>query len=274
MHGEDNTPDREDEDQSPVHCGTGRTRLFVGADLAAGAEIVLNADQSHHLCVVLRAKVGEPVLLFNGRDGEWQGMIETAHKKAARIVLKKQTRPQNEGADIWLLFAPVKRARIDFMVEKATEMGASHLAPVLTERTNVGRVNLARLEATAREAAEQCGLLGMPSLAEPVSLARLLTDWGTLAGDRTLIFCDEWAPPGSTPGALEALRAELGATPRLALLVGPEGGFSPAERERLMRLGFVRGISIGPRILRAETAVVAGLTALQMMLGDWRLPAS
>lgn len=259
--------DREREPESPAHCGTGRTRLFVGEDLVAGETLTLSPMQSHHLVTVLRAKPGEPVLLFNGRDGEWQAEIVSAHKKAAEVALLDRTRAQPAPSRIRLFFAPVKRARLDLIVEKATEMGAGRLSPVITERTNVARLNSDRLAATAREAAEQCGLLAVPEIDDAVPLSAVIA--AQREASSLLLFCDEWAPPGGTLAQLGGLK-EMAAEGSLSLLVGPEGGFSPAEREKLLDLPGTHPLSLGPRILRAETGVIAALAAIQLVLGDWR----
>jgi len=250
----------------PDHCGTGKVRLYVEADLGEGLGVVPNRDQIHYLLNVMRMSDGDHVRLFNGRDGEWLGRLDEVKKRSCLIALEKQTREQDVLPDIWLLFAPVKRARLDFMVQKAVEMGAGRLLPVNTARTNVARIKQDRLRANAVEAAEQCGLLSVPEVEEPQSLGALLNEWTANMGARRIIFCDEAAPKAST---LEQLQA-LGAAGPLAVLIGPEGGFSPAERDQLLKREDTHAISLGPRIMRADTAAVAALAAIQLVLGDWR----
>ncbi|MEQ9246261.1 MAG: 16S rRNA (uracil(1498)-N(3))-methyltransferase, partial [Nitratireductor sp.] len=212
------------------HCGTGKVRLFVEAGLGDGLGVVPNRDQIHYLLNVMRMSDGDHVRLFNGRDGEWLGRLDEVKKRSCLIALEKKTREQDVLPDIWLLFAPVKRARLDFMVQKAVEMGAGRLLPVNTARTNVARIKQDRLRANAVEAAEQCGLMSVPEVAEPQSLSALLSTWSANMGGRRIIFCDEAAPKAST---LEQLQA-LGTAGPLAVLIGPEGGFSPSEREQLL----------------------------------------
>lgn len=252
--------------ESPDHCATGKVRLYVEADLGEGLGVVPTRDQTHYLLNVMRMGDGDNVRLFNGRDGEWLGRLDEVKKRSCLIALEKKTREQDALPDIWLLFAPVKRARLDFMVQKAVEMGAGRLLPVTTERTNVARIKLDRLRANAVEAAEQCGLLSVPQISEPQSLERLLNDWSDDDNGRRIIFCDEAAPGATT---LDQLK-EVDGTGPLAVLIGPEGGFSPAERERLLRRTDTHAISLGPRIMRADTAAVAALAAVQLVLGDWR----
>ncbi|MEQ9144099.1 MAG: 16S rRNA (uracil(1498)-N(3))-methyltransferase [Parvibaculaceae bacterium] len=258
-----------DEGKSPDHCATGKVRLFVEADLGAGLGVVPTRDQTHYLLNVMRMRDGDAVRLFNGRDGEWLGHLDQVKKRSCLIALDRQTRPQEGLPDLWLLFAPVKRARLDFMVQKAVEMGASRIQPVLTERTNVARVKEDRLVANAIEAAEQCGLLAVPEIADPEPLSRLLDRWTEIAPGRRILFCDEAAEQG---GALESLQglAGAGGPGPLAVLIGPEGGFSPAERDSLRARDDTLALSLGPRIMRADTAAVAALAAVQLVVGDWR----
>ena len=267
-HDPQDTPDHCG--NGPDHCGTGKVRLFVEAGLGDGLGVVPNRDQIHYLLNVMRMSDGDHVRLFNGRDGEWLGRLDEVKKRSCLIALEKKTREQEVLSDIWLLFAPVKRARLDFMVQKAVEMGAGRLLPVNTARTNVARIKQDRLRANAVEAAEQCGLLSVPEVEEPQSLGALLNDWSANMGGRRIIFCDEAAPKAST---LEQLQDLEGAGPPmgpLAILIGPEGGFSPAEREQLLSRDDTHAISLGPRIMRADTAAVAALAAIQLVLGDWR----
>lgn len=240
-------------------------RLFVETDLADGLELQATPEQANYLGNVLRMQPGDGVLLFNGRDGEWQARIGTRSKRAMTLVVGPQARAQESGPDIDYLFAPLKRSRLDYMVQKATEMGVARLRPVLTRRTNAERVNTDRLRANAIEAAEQCGILRVPEVAEPEKLSSLLASWPQ---ERLLIFCDEDAEVQDPLAALAAWRSTV---PRpLALLIGPEGGFDPAEREALLARTPVLRLSLGPRILRADTAAVAALALVNAVLGDWR----
>jgi 16S rRNA (uracil1498-N3)-methyltransferase len=237
-------------------------RLFVEGDLAPGGEIALPREQAHYLATVMRKGRGDRLLVFNGRDGEWLAEIAEAGKKAATLALVERTRTQSAPPDLWLLFAPVKKARTDFIAEKACEMGCRRVVPVFTRHTNSERVNVARLRAHAVEAAEQCGLLSVPDVAEPVGLAALLDGWD--AG-RRILFCDE---RGTAPPAARAL-AEVEPGP-WAVLTGPEGGFSEEEAARLEALPHALAVTLGPRVLRADTAAVAALALWQAALGDWR----
>ena len=240
-------------------------RLFVEHDLAAGAEVPATPEQANYLCNVLRLQTGDGVLLFNGRDGEWRAVLGARSKRALALVVEAQTRPQAGGPDIDYLFAPLKRSRLDYMVQKATEMGVARLRPVITRRTVAERVNIDRLKANAIEAAEQCGVLRVPEVAEPEKLSSTLASWPQ---DRLLVFCDEDAEVTDPIAALTAWRAE---PPRpVALLIGPEGGFDPAERDALLARTPVLRLSLGPRILRADTAAVAALALVNGVLGDWR----
>jgi 16S rRNA (uracil1498-N3)-methyltransferase len=237
-------------------------RLFVKSRLRPAAEVELEPRQAHYLINVLRCKTGDHFLLFNGEDGEWRAAMGAMTKKKATLVLAEQTRPQSEGPDLHYLFAPLKRARLDYMAQKATEMGASLLKPVITRRTVAERVNADRLLANAIEAAEQCGVLRVPEVSAPETLSEMLAAWDPA---RLLIFADEAAPLASP---LAALAAEK---PRpLAVLIGPEGGFDQEERALLLAQPFVIPISLGPRVMRADTAAVAALALVNAVLGDWR----
>jgi 16S rRNA (uracil1498-N3)-methyltransferase len=239
-----------------------KVRLHVAADLAAGVEVALARDQAHYLLGVMRRSPGDAVSLFNGRDGEWLAEIVAAGRKAARLVCIERTLPQSEPPDLWLLFAPIKKARTDFIAEKACEMGCRRLVPVFTQNTNAERVNTDRLRAHSIEAAEQCGLVSVPEVVEPVALSKLLDQW---PADRQILFCDETGP---RPPALDTLRrADPGPW---AVLTGPEGGFSPDETLMLYKNRLAHAVSLGPRILRADTAAVAALAIWQSTLGDWR----
>lgn len=248
------------------------TRLFVEEDLAAGQAIGLDRERAHFLRSVLRLGPGAALALFNGRDGEWLARLDALGKGWASLVVEAQRRPQVAEPDLWLVFAPIKRARIDFVAEKASELGCSLLQPVLTRFTAVERVNVQRLQANAREAAEQCERLSVPEVREPLALDRLLGEWEGLdaKGARRLVMADEdGAHDRSLPPLAEAIRAAGPAT-RWALLIGPEGGFAEPERRLLAGLPFVVRGTLGPRLLRADTAAVAGLALLQAEVGDWR----
>jgi len=236
-------------------------RLYVEAPLAEGANVALDSAQTHYLVTVLRLKSGDRVLVFNGRDGEWSAAL-TVLKRSAALIVGAKTREQTSPADLHYLFAPLKAARFDYMVQKAVEMGVSRLQPVLTHHSQVARVNTDRMRANAIEAAEQCGILSLPDIEAPVALAHLLAQWDPA---RRLMFCDEDAEVTDPVAA-------LGGLPRspLAVLIGPEGGFAEDERASLLKLPNVVRLSLGPRILRADTAAVAALTLLQALIGDWR----
>jgi 16S rRNA (uracil1498-N3)-methyltransferase len=237
-------------------------RLYVEAPLHEGAPVTLTKPQAHYLTTVLRLKSNDRVLVFNGRDGEWDASLEL-QKRAAVLHVGGRTRPQTEPADLHYLFAPLKAARLDYMVQKAVEMGASRLQPVLTRHGQVARVNADRMRANAVEAAEQCGILTLPEIAEPVALTHLIAEHDH---GRILIFCDEDAEVANPVAALDAVRP---LTP-LSVLVGPEGGFAQDERAALLKLPNVVRLALGPRILRADTAAVAALAVVQAVLGDWR----
>lgn len=261
--------DDDDDDVSPSHCGTGRTRLYVDQPLSPGIMVDLGRDQSHYLVNVLRLDEGAPVLLFNNADGEFLAHIEERSKKASTLFVEVEMRPHARLPDIWLLFAPVKRARLDYIAQKATELGAARIQPVITQRTIVSRVKDERLAANVVEAAEQCGLVALPEVGPTTKLADLLDTWQAEHGDRLILFCDEAAPVGGVKAQLEALAAEGHKGAPLAVLIGPEGGFSPEERARLLAREDCRAISLGPRIMRADTAAIAALAVVGMILGDW-----
>jgi len=237
-------------------------RLFVEAALAPSVEIACEAGQSNYLVNVLRLREGRLVRVFNGRDGEWLAAIITAKRNRCALQTRERLRDQETPPDIEYLFAPLKKARLDYMVQKATEMGVSALRPVMTAYTVAERVNLERMRANAIEAAEQCNILWVPKVAPPAALTTVLGEWPP---ERRLIFCDEAAPVSSP---LEA-RADAGPGP-LAVLVGPEGGFSAAERKILQDAAFAVPISLGPRVVRADTAAVAALALVNAVLGDWQ----
>jgi 16S rRNA (uracil1498-N3)-methyltransferase len=238
-------------------------RLFVDAPLQGGARIALDRGQANYLLNVLRLKAGEAVLVFNGRDGEWRAEVSVEGRKAADLVCVERTREQGAAPDIIYAFAPLKHARLDYMVQKAVEMGAGVLQPVLTRRTQSTRVNLERMRSNAVEAAEQCGILSIPEVREEENLERFIKG---LERDRLVVFCDEDAPVSNPVDAL----AKLGnKQPRLVVIVGPEGGFTDQERALVAAHERCVCVSLGPRILRADTAAVAALAIVQSVLGDW-----
>ena len=246
-----------------------KIRLFVDVSLGPGAEVALTREQAHYLFAVMRLGPGAAVLLFNGRDGEWRSEVAEAGKRGGTLVCRERTRPQADAPDLWLAFAPVKKARTDFIVEKATELGCRRILPVLTRHTQAERVKTDRLRAHAVEAAEQCGRLSVPDVAEPLTLTAFMDEMRESAPPRRLLFCDE---SGAGPAALAALgdAAEDGAEPGpWVVLIGPEGGFDPEERAWLAGHPSALPVSLGPRILRADTAAVAALTLWQATLGDW-----
>jgi len=236
-------------------------RLFVDHPLKAGETVALERDQSNYLGNVLRLAAGESVLVFNGRDGEWQAAI-SGRKRPDNLTLILQTRPQDQLPDIAYVFAPLKHARLDYVVQKAVEMGAASLQPVVTRHTQVSRVNTERMRANVIEAAEQCGILSLAEVAEPVPLERYL---GQRVAGRLLVFCDEAADVGDPLAALKGGAGSNG----IDVLIGPEGGFAEEERAFLMKQPDILRLALGPRILRADTAGVAALALVQAALGDW-----
>ena len=236
-------------------------RLYAEPPLHEGASLQLDRAQTHYLRTVLRLQSGSHVLVFNGRDGEW-GATLTLSKRAAALAVGSKSRPQTLPADLHYLFAPLKAVRLDYMVQKAVEMGAARLQPVTTRYSQVARVNIQRMRANAIEAAEQCGILSPPDIEAPVALPRLLAEWHPA---RRLVFCDENAEASDPIAVLSRL-------PRspLAVLIGPEGGFAEDERALLLKLPNVVRLALGPRILRADTAAVAALALVQACIGDWR----
>lgn len=235
-------------------------RLFVPDALAAGAEFHAAQDQAHYLLHVLRMAEGAELLAFNGRDGEWLARIAARSKRGVRFEAVEQTRPQPSAPDLWYCFTPLKVGRQDYLIQKAVEMGAGVLQPVATQHTQ-GKITTDKIRANAIEAAEQCGVLAVPDVREALKLDRLLSGWDP---ERRLIFCDEDAATNNPLPALQSI-----AERKLALLVGPEGGFSDDERAQLRALPFVTAIPLGPRILRADTAAVAALAVIQATIGDW-----
>jgi 16S rRNA (uracil1498-N3)-methyltransferase len=236
-----------------------KIRLYVEHPLGQGQSVPLDKAQAHYLFGVMRKAEGAHVLLFNGTDGEWLAQVTQAGKRGGVLSCVEATKPLQMPPDLWLIFAPIKKARTDFIVEKATEMGARRIIPVLTDYTNSGRVQRDRLQAHAVEAAEQCGGTFVPEVAEMIKLDRLLDQW---TPERSLMFCDE-ALVGGNAGPGLAKAGPWG------ILIGPEGGFSDRERARLRGLEFTQAVPLGPRILRADTAAVAAMTVWQQALGDW-----
>jgi len=239
-------------------------RICLDAPLSAGQAVALDRDQVNYLLNVLRLKGGDELLLFNGRDGEWQARLAVAGKRALTAVVGARMRQQPHPSDLHFLFAPLKHARLDYLVQKAVEMGASRLQPVITRHTQVARVNVDRMRANVIEAAQQCGILSLPEVADPAAFKDVI---GQADPDRLLVFCDEDAEVKDPVAALAAAaRAGL----PLAVLIGPEGGFAEEERKALLERPNVVRIALGPRILRADTAAVAALALVQAALGDWR----
>ncbi|MER8385739.1 16S rRNA (uracil(1498)-N(3))-methyltransferase [Mesorhizobium sp. M0166] len=236
-------------------------RLFVPDELGPDIEFDVGPQQSHYLSHVLRLGEGAEILVFNGRDGEWSAAIAAKSKKAVRLKMMELQRPQPPLPDLVYCFAPLKQGRLDYLVQKAVEMGAGILQPVITQHTQVAKPGIERLRANVVEAAEQCGILAVPELREAEKFERLLSNWDR---ERRLIFCDEDASTNNPLPALQAVREG-----KLGLLVGPEGGFSDDERRMLRALPFVTAIPLGPRILRADTAAVAALALIQATIGDW-----
>jgi len=238
-------------------------RLFVPDDLTAGRPVALSAAQSHYLRDVMRRSAGDDVVLFNGRDGEWLSTIAATGRRAAEVTPRERTRPQTHGADLELVVALVKRARLETIVEKATELGVRRIRLATTRFTQAERTNVGRLSAIAVEAAEQTGRLDVPEIAGPARLDAILDTWPP---DRRLIFCDE---AGDAPPMLEVIAPTTSAM-AASILIGPEGGFAPDERAKIRALRSVIPVSLGPRILRADTAAIAALSLWQAALGDWR----
>ena len=240
-----------------------RTRLFVDQPLSAGCSLQLNHDQAHYVQHVLRHKQGEQLRLFNSEAGEWLAHIEFLHKKKAQLLIKEQLYTPLAVPDVWLLFAPIKYGKIDFLVQKVTELGAARIQPVLTENTIVNRINYDRLKANAIEAVQQCERTVLPELVQSVSLRQMLADWPL---DRLLVYADE-------SGAGQPIQAVLGQEKpsKWAVLIGPEGGFSQAEHMVLHKHAATKAVGLGPRILRADTAALTLLALTQSMWGDWHL---
>jgi len=243
-------------------------RLFTEAPLAQGVVLPLAPNQTNYLVNVLRLRLGADVLVFNGRDGEWRAQLTGARKKGAELTVAEHVREQTAPGDLHYLFSPLKHARLDYMVQKAVELGVSRLQPVIMRRTQAERVNLDRMRANAIEAAEQCGILTIPQIAAPITLEAFARAW---VPERLLVFCDEEADVKDPIVALRDARDPAVIAPlRVTLLIGPEGGFAEEERAELLKLANVVRLALGPRILRADTAAVAALALAQAVLGDWR----
>ena len=236
-------------------------RLFVAPALEQGASVPLDKGQSNYLTNVLRLEPGDSVLVFNGQDGEWRAELQREGKKTVALAVAEQTRPQHGACDLHYLFAPLKHARLDYMVQKAVELGVSQLQPVTTRHTQAARVNVERMRANAVEAAEQCGILTIAGVGDAIPLGKAIDG----LNGRVLIFCDEDADTRDPVAALSHLAR---GTP-LAVLIGPEGGFADEERAMLLKHPDVVRLALGPRILRADTAAVAALTLVQTVVGDW-----
>ena len=237
-------------------------RLFIDHPLTPEGEVPLDRDQSHYLNTVLRLKSGDPIKIFNGIDGEWRATVNRQDKRSASLSITDQLRSQPGQPDIDFLFAPLKQARLDYVVQKAVEMGASRIIPVITRHTQVTRINSERMRANAIEGAEQCGILHVPAIGDAISFSALLANWDPA---RTLIVCDEALKPESPLATLKSIPKGP-----LAILIGPEGGFADDERASLSRHEHVIRLSLGPRILRADTAAVAAFALVQATLGDWQ----
>ncbi|MEA2991806.1 MAG: rRNA (uracil1498-N3)-methyltransferase [Alphaproteobacteria bacterium] len=241
-------------------------RLYVDAPLGAGATVKLETPQAHYLVHVLRLKAGDPVLVFNTREGEWRTSLADVSKRTVSLAVEERMRDQPPPLDLHYLFAPLKHSRLDYLVQKAVEMGVSRLQPVMTRHTQVARVNLERMRANAIEAAEQCGVLTLPEIGAPTPLDRALAE---RERSRLLVFCDEDAEVGNPIEALKGMAQGAGSA-SLAVLIGPEGGFAEEERAALLREPHVVRLALGPRILRGDTAAVAALALVQAVFGDWR----
>ena len=242
-------------------------RLYLDTPLGEGTRVALDASQANYLGNVLRRKAGDSVLVFNGRDGEWRAILANSGKRGLALSIDTQSRPQTSALDLHYLFAPLKHARLDYMAQKAVEMGASRLQPVMTRHGQVARLNLERMRANAIEAAEQCGILTLPKIGAPIALDQMIADRDPA---RLLVFCDEEAEVTDPVAALTQARARAASPPPLAVLIGPEGGFAPEERAALLGLPNTVRLALGPRILRADTAAVAALALVGAVLGDWR----
>lgn len=248
-----------------------KTRLYVEYDLKGGQEILLDRNQGHYLVNVMRCQAGDHISLFNGRDGEWIAQIVKVGKGKATLRVRQNTAGQILEPDLWYLFAPIKKARLDYMVQKATELGVSLLRPILTERTNPDRVKLDKIRLNVIEAAEQCGRMTVPDVEPVATLEQLLDGWPE---DRLMMFCDEEGEHDrnvfAVGRAIDEVNAWQDRPKKWAILIGPEGGFSPRERDLIRRQAFVVPVTLGPRILRADTAAVTAIALWQSFVGDWQ----
>jgi 16S rRNA (uracil1498-N3)-methyltransferase len=254
--------DRDPPESDLAEAG-GKVRLFVETPLAAGVKLTPSEGQAHYLLHIMRVREGTRVLLFNGRDGEWRARITEVTRRSCTLLCETRSEAQAGGPDLWLAFAPIKRTPVDYVAQKATELGVAMLQPVITRRTVARRVNLERMRANAIEAAEQSGRLSVPEIREPVALDALLRSW---PAERWLLFCDEGGDAAPIAQALEQERARS----PWGLLVGPEGGFDSEERAAIRECAFVLPVTLGPRIMRADTAALAALSVWQAICGDWR----
>jgi len=241
------------------------TRLFIADALPGAGLVALNQEQSHYLANVMRARLGAPVALFNGHDGEWASEIAEIKKRSVTLRITEKIKAQATEPDLTLAFAPIKKARIDFIAQKATELGVGHLQPIYTRRTNVERVKCERLHANAVEAAEQCERLTVPTVSDPIKLSQLLADW---PDGRMIMFCDEDLSGKSAHDALSALTEDQKNKP-WAIVIGPEGGFDDKERAAIKKMPQTVVVSLGPRVLRADTAAMAAISIWQSAIGDW-----
>jgi 16S rRNA (uracil1498-N3)-methyltransferase len=251
-----------DSSQGNVTYPGGKIRLFVENPLAIGTRVEASEAQAHYLMHVMRAREGARVLLFNGKDGEWRARIAEVKRRSCNLLCEERSEAQSEVPDLWLVFAPIKRTPADYVAQKATELGVRVLQPVITRRTIARRVNLERLRANAIEAAEQSGRLSVPEIRAPLELTQLLNSW---PAERMLLFCDERR---DAPPIADALQQARGGA--WAILTGPEGGFDPEEHALIRACAFVRPVTLGPRIMRADTAALAALAVWQSLCGDWR----
>jgi len=254
--------DRDYPDRALSDAG-GKVRLFVEAPLAAGAKLTPSEAQAHYLLHVMRSRAGDHVLLFNGTNGEWRARIAEVTRRSCTLTCETQSEAQAEVPDLWLVFAPIKKIPADYLAQKATELGVRLLQPVITNRTVARRVNLERMRANAIEAAEQSGRLSVPQIREPIALDALLRSWPT---GRRLLFCDEGGDAVPIAKALDQQREQA----QWGILTGPEGGFDLQERESIRQCSFVLPVTLGPRIMRADTATLAALAVWQSICGDWR----
>ncbi len=239
--------------------------IYITSDIQENVAVSLGKEQTHYLKNVMRMKLSDNIYIFNGKHGLWEGEIVSLAKKSCDILPVKQLKEQLDEPDIWLIFAPVKNVRIDFIAQKATELGVSVLQPVITQNTIVSRVNIDRLRSNAIEASEQCERLTVPPVHEPIKLQNMINSWDT---ERNIMLCDESGEGGTIANILSSKKRG----DKWAILIGPEGGFSQEELATLRKLPYVTSVGLGPRILRADTAAIAALSCWQEHLGDWNIP--